>query len=390
MLFGAEGRGIISYGTSIFFFFALLLSFNLGRGFIVQTERSDELRQQYLRTFFLLNIFCILLTCIFGLGFYFSSESAHQFLTLAQLLPLLITSIYYVWSINGNTIFAAVQLTTKQEKVIIITRAVLVMFLVVFYFSGIRSLETFLWCYSVILSGGVVFEWFLLRRYLSGHSKLLDWESLKSLLKQSMWPHVDYVAFNIFGIILILISALYLDKSAVGRVNFTFQFLNIIFLLSTTASLRIKLYVSTVGFGERLVKIKKLLVATLAASLVAACAVIPIMQFLTTHNLLSSFSEVDELYKIAIFSIPGLVAYQFLYPLWLESKLIKLSATANLLSLFASCALSPLIIDRYGERGTVACFSLFHVFVLAGQLYVYWLFKRNMRKTLSQTIAVTL
>lgn len=47
-LFGAEGRGVIGFGTSIVSLFGLLLSFNLGRSFLSQAKSNENLKKKLL------------------------------------------------------------------------------------------------------------------------------------------------------------------------------------------------------------------------------------------------------------------------------------------------------------------------------------------------------
>ncbi len=368
-LFGAEGRGIISYGTSIFASFALITSFNLGRGFIVKTARDENLRKQYLFSFLVLNTLAIALTAILGLLFFWISRSADSILEIHQLFPLMATSVFYVWSINGNEIFAALQLTTKQETIILGTRAAIVAFLVIFYLSNSNDVVTFIWWYAGILGAGVVCEWLVLSGYLKGQT--VKWSYLLSSLKQSFWPHLDYVSFHLFPLVLILICGLYLDKASIGRVNFSIQIINLIFLLSVTASIRIKSYISSVGFRQRLEVIKKLFKVTLLASIVMAIAAIPAIGFLTSRNSFGSFQGVEDLFKIAIFAIPGYIAYQFLLPLWLEDKLVKKAALLNCTNMIIACAFTPWMINTYHEAGALLCFSIFHMGSLIVQLAMF-------------------
>ncbi len=54
-LFGAEGRGIIGFGTSLDSIVGLLLSFNLGRSFLFETKKKGALKQKLLPNFLAIN-----------------------------------------------------------------------------------------------------------------------------------------------------------------------------------------------------------------------------------------------------------------------------------------------------------------------------------------------
>lgn len=59
-LYGAEGRGLIGFGTSIVSLFGLLLSFNLGRSFLFETKSNENLKQKLLPNYLAIHYLLII------------------------------------------------------------------------------------------------------------------------------------------------------------------------------------------------------------------------------------------------------------------------------------------------------------------------------------------
>lgn len=377
-LFGSEGRGIISYGGSIFATLGLFFSFNFGRTFLVETYKQEHLKQNYLISYLVLNLYAFILTCLVGLLFGVMSESAQKILDWKILLSISITSIYYVWNINGNSIFAAFLKTPLQETVILVTRFLMLSFLIVFLFLEIKDLSRFIFFYAVILSGGVLFEIGFLLYVVKPSFELFSRKHLVKTFYGSITPHLDYLAFNSYPLMLVVLSGWYLEKAEIGRVNFALQVINLIFLLSTTANIRVSAYMSDVGIAQRQKQFDKLLRGTLLLSLVAVIAVFFILKFLTKTSYFGSFEGTSELFLIISASVPGYMMYQFYNPIWLEKKVVKHSAYLNLFFLFLTLLISPYFLNQWREIGMACLFSIFHVFLLISQVILFkWHFKKQ-------------
>lgn len=375
-LFGSEGRGIISYGGSIFAILGLFFSFNFGRTFLVETYKSEELKRNYLLSYLVLNFYAFILTCIIGLIFWVSSDSAQKILDLKILFSLAVLSIYYVWNVNGNSLFAAFLKTPLQEIVILVTRFVMLLFLIVFLFFDIEDLGRFTLYYSLILSGGVLFEIGFLLYVVKPSFELFSRRELTKTFFKSLLPHLDFLAFNSYPLMLVVISGWYLEKAGIGRVNFALQVINLIFLLSTTANIRVSAYMSDVGIAQRQSQFNKLFRATLLLSLFAVIAVYFLLRFLTKTTYFGSFEGASQLFLIISLSVPGYMMYQFFNPIWLERKVVKQSAFLNTFFLLLTLLISPYFLNHWGEIGMACLFSIFHIFLLISQLILYkWYFK---------------
>jgi O-antigen/teichoic acid export membrane protein len=375
-LFGSEGRGVISYGSSIFASLGLFFSFNFGRTFLAETHKRETLKQDYLLSYLVLNLYAFILTCIIGLLFWGFSESAQNILDFKILVALAITSVYYVWNINGNSIFAAFLKTPLQETVILVTRFVMLSFLIIFLFFDIKDLSHFVLFYASILSCGVLFEVGFLIYVVRPRFELFSRRELAQTFYKSFLPHLDFLAFNSYPLILVVISGWYLGKSEIGRVNFALQVINLIFLLSTTAHIRVSAYVSDVGIEARLSQFKRLLRATFLLSVGAVIVVYFLLKFLTKTTYFGSFEGASQLFLIVSLSVPGYMLYQFFNPIWLEKRLVKRSAFLNTFFLIVTLAISPFFLKQWGETGMACLFSIFHLFLLISQVILYkWYFK---------------
>lgn len=375
-LFGSEGRGIISYGTSIFATLGLFFSFNFGRTFLVETYKREDLKHDSLLSYLVLNLYAFILTCVIGLIFWASSQSAQKILDFKILISLAITSVYYVWNINGNSIFAAFLKTPLQETVILVTRFVMLAFLIVFLFLDIEDLGRFVLYYSIILSGGVLLEIAFLLYIVKPRFELFSRKKLINTFFKSMLPHLDFLSFNSYPLMLVVISGWFLEKAEIGRVNFALQVINLIFLLSTTANIRVSAYMSDVGIAERKTQFNKLFKGTLLLSLLAIGIVYCLLKFMTKTSYFGSFDGASNLFLIVSLSVPGYMMYQFFNPIWLERKVVKQSAWLNTFFLFLTLIISPYFLRHFGEIGMACLFSIFHIFLLISQLILYkWYFK---------------
>lgn len=376
-LFGSEGRGIISYGTSIFASLGLLFSFNLGRTFLIETNKRESLKKDYLVSYLFLNFYAFLLTLIIGALFWAASESAQKILEPKTIIPLALTSFYYVWLVNGNSIYAAFLKTPLQDTIILTTRFILLSFLISFLAFDIKDLSNFILFYSIILSLGALTEIGVLIYVVQPRLDLLPRKEIVKTFMKSLTPHLDYLAFNCYPLILVVISGWYLEKAQIGRVNFALQIVNLIFLLSTTANIRVSAYMSDVGIFERKKQFNKLFKYTLLASIMAVSVIYFALRIVTKTSYFDSFDGVWKLFLIAAFSIPGYLMYQFFSPLWLEKKRVKESAYLNLFFLVVCISISPYFLKKWNEVGMVSLFSIFHLCLLGSQLVMFKLFYRK-------------
>lgn len=369
-LFGADGRGIISYGTSLFAFFGLLFSFNFGRSFISETVMNEDLKKELLSDHLFLNFISIIITCITALIFWSLSRSAQQILEFKIVLAMIMTSVFYVWSINSNSIFAAFQATHIQERFITIFRVILCLVLLIFYIFKIHDLAIFMLSYSLILSIGAASEIFYLIKKYELVIKVPKISSILPNVKKSLWPHLDYLAFNLFPIILILITGKFLAKSEIGKINFALQFISVIYLLSTVANIRVSSYVSVVGFRAKQEKIKKLFSLTMLFSIVASLCTYLVLKYIINGQRFASFEGTAELFLVLIIAIPGYVFYQFLNPIFLEFKLIKKSAIFNSIALALCILISYMLVSSGDSKHAVTVYSLFYAIVFFNQYYL--------------------
>lgn len=375
-LFGAEGRGVISYGTSLFAFIGLFFSLNLGRAFVDKTKLSSDLKKNLLPTYFHANLIVTVISVILGLVYCMISEGAQKVIKPSYLIPLALTSFFYVWSINGSYFFASFLKNTYQEFIIAVTRFTLVIFLLMFYIFG-HNFEYFLYGYCLILFFGTLLEMTVLLS-LTKTNVFIKISGLKKLLTTQVFAiHLDYLFFNTFPLLLIIISGYFIEKGEIGRVNFVFQLCNLIYLLSTTANIKINSYISHVGFEKSIIQIKKLFIATLGLSLAAGSAVYFFLKNPHVNERLSDFGGSQGFLLISLFSIPGYVLYQFLSPYWLEKNLSHVSCTTNAVAFMSFAFLYYHYLPEYKSLSVIYAYSGFYVAVFFFQLMMYIWYRKN-------------
>ena len=175
-IFGAEGRGAIAYGTSLFAASGILLSCSLGRVFLKQTLQVDELKIKLLSDFISFNIVISVLTIATSLTYWLMSTSAKEILTFSQILGFSAVSFFYVWFHNGHPIFATFSQTNTQDKIIASVRFVLVIFLILSWALKLENIDYFIWFYSVLLFLGSLAEILILKK--NSPYKLFDFKNI--------------------------------------------------------------------------------------------------------------------------------------------------------------------------------------------------------------------
>lgn len=380
-LYGAEGRGIIGYATSLFSIAGLLLSFNLGRGFLAETMNEIPKRKEIIGSFLLLNFILGILASLGGLAYWYFSGEGKVMLTFQQALFFSATSLFYIWTSNGNFFFSSFFKTSLQELVILSVRVCLIIFLVLLAYLKIKDINVFIRWYSMILVAGVLAENILLIFISKGHFRAgLSLEIVRKIVVTSFFHHVDYLAFNLFPLVITVVCAGYLSKSDVGRINFAIQIINIVFLLAVTANIRLMAYIGHGGHRVQMGKFKKLFVYTLGLSIFASIGIYYFLRVALSYFHLGQFEGVSSLFLVSVLAIPGYILYQFLTPIWIEMKVEKRMAVLHSANFVVCIALSPFLLKEYGSMGAMAAFAVFHLGVLLIQLGSF--FKSPLRESL--------
>ena len=369
-LFGADGRGIIGFGTSVFAISGIIFSANLGRTFVALTKKNESLKKRLLRKFLQLNCFLSIAAGIAGLAYWSFSNSAQEILSPLQAACFSLTSIFYVWSINGNAFFASLLATKNQERIILIIRTFLIILLAVLYLLKETSIDYFIIWYSIILFMGSLTEILYLYMHHTPDGNSIITPNTE-ILKDSFFHHFDFLSFNVFPLFLTVLLASYVNKSEVGRFNFALQITNLIFLFSTTANIRLTTYVSDVGYKARLAQFTKLFWATLSLSMFSVLVVSLVLNWVTARLHFEQFRGVEWLFIICGLSIPGYISYQFLSPIWIELHKQKQAATVHGLNFLLFLILSPCVIAKFKVAGAVWLFTLFHCGLILSQGFLY-------------------
>ncbi len=377
-LYGADGRGVIGFGTSLFAVTGIVFSSNLGRAFLSRTKQNEAKKKNELKSFLKLNLFLSVISAVAGVVYWYFSDTARAMLSLQQVLCFSLTSFFYVWSVNGNSFFASFLATKRQENIILGTRLALLFFLVLLFIEKSSSLVSFVAGYSLILFVGVLIEMYFLGKSfgLTGTPFFLSRQAVTVMLKDSFFHHLDHLFFYLFPLILTVLSAAYLSKADVGRFNFVLQMISLVFLFAMTANIRLTAYVSDVGFRARSTQFKKLFWATFAASAVCVPLIGVGFSIAISYFKLQQFEGVQWLFLTCSISVPGYVIYQFFSPIWVELRREKYAAMAHGLNFVFCLSLAPVIMQRYSLQGLVVLFGLFYCGLIAAQFILYRKFIR--------------
>jgi len=374
--FGPEGRGIISYATSIFSSLGLIFSFNLGRTFLIETFQNTEHKKTQLPAYITLNFFFGFLTLLCSFIFWSTINSAQQIVSSHTFYAFCISAFFYVWNINGNAFFAAFLKTYVQEMIIFAIRFLVVLFIVIYSLIAEKHINEFIFIYSTIIAMGVFLEMAYLILYCGERKLDFNFTHFLRAFKKSLIPHLDYLSFNSFPLFVVIISGWFIEKAEIGKVGFAFQIINLIYLLSVTANIRVSAYVSDVGIAQRVTQFKKLFTATLVLSTAVGLFIYYILIHFAASSFLKPFAGVSDLFLITLLSIPGYLTYQLFNPIWLEKGMIKFSAYLNLALLILSLSVSPWFMMTWGAYGVSWIFALFHFGLLVNQIIIFYRFKK--------------
>ncbi len=367
-LYGPEGRGLIAYGTSLVSMFSLFFSFNLGRAFLFEKTKNKKGIDEKLKEYISLNLLLIILTILSVLTFGLLS-SIKDILSANYLILFLIIVPYYLWSVNGTVIFATLNLSYKQELIILSTRIVLVLFLL-YELLAPSKIEFFTLIYGLILGSGALCEMLFLANPFKKITVFLNPVAIVGHVKNSFWSHIDYISFHTFPLILILISGRYLGLKEVGRLNFAIQLVNFIFLFSFVASIRVKSFVAGKGSFFHNEIIKKLFLGTMLLSVGCVALVFIGLRSELYYKNFQLFGDVHTLFIIFSLAIPGYMIYQFLYPISIENDVIKQSALLNALSLFCFLIFALITVPIWQSLSVCLIFSAFYLSSMVIQLFL--------------------
>ena len=367
ILFGAEGRGVIGYGSAIASLCGLLFSFNLGRSFLYETKKNQNLKKNKLPEFLTINYFLMFIASLTALIFFSLNSSAIDIVNFELFLPFLLLTPYYLWTVNGDVFYAAINKTTIQDNIILSYRLVLLITMFFIYVLNINNISTFIYLYAFILFFGVLIEINFLGKSYDGFKHL---GNLKKYISDSKNVHLDYLAFNIFPLVLMIISGFFLKLSDLGKLNFLIQLINFIFIFSNVASIRVKNYVADIGSASRLNSIKKLIFFTLFISLFSIILIFILLNSVYFNETFRSFSNLSIYFFIISISLPGFALYQFSYPILLEYNFINYSMKFNS-AITIIIILSTIPLLKYnGFLGAVISFVLFYSCIFLSQLYL--------------------
>lgn len=367
-LYGSEGRGVIGFGTSLVSVFGLLFSFNLGRTFLSETNKSEYLKEKKLPNFLGITYFLIFVAIIFSGAFWFFYPHAREIIDSSTIFAFLLLMPYFLWSVNGVTIYATLNKTLTQDLIIFIVRLILIALVLLIWFLKIENIKFFLFLYSLTLGLGAMLEIIFLGK---PEINLIKFTKIKKYLSKSKISHLDSLAFNLYPLMLMIMSASFLKLPDLGKLNFVIQLINFIFIFSIVGSIKMKSYVSTSGVFAHRRSIIKLFSLTIAASVFS---VLIVYFFLKSHFFLENFKtfgNVENYFLLVSISIPGYLAYQFLYPALIEYHRMNSSMRANLITFVILVSVSYSMLKLYGLLGACILFATFHLLILISQVFLF-------------------
>lgn len=369
-LFGFSGRGTMAYGMSVFSMFGIIFSFNMGRAFLKVAQTHTSSLNKVLNQVLLINVALMILGIAASIFFWLFVDSAKSNISIKTFLIYSLIIPYCMWTINGPAIYASIEKTFFQDLLILLTRVFILLFGFIFIYFEIKSFNLFIFIYSLILSTGVAVEMLILYDFRLVFIKILNKNEFYALFRDCMPGHLDFIAFNIFPVLLILICGISLQKQEIGEVNYVMQMINFIFIFGYVASLKVKSYTAAVGYKNKSSQILKLVIFTTLSSVITILAIDVLINYGALDFFLPDLRHLTSLFLLGGVSIFGYIAYQFSYPIILESGLIKNFSKLNWINLVILVFASLILVPKFGAQGAVALFSLFHMALLVTSICI--------------------
>lgn len=372
--FGATGRGLIAYATSIFGIIAHLISFNISKGYLIRNKsqpcKTGETLSSSLAWILIATSIGFLLSYIF----WFFNKTLNSSFALTSFLIFSTSIFYHIWNGNGTTFFAAHRLASKHNIIMIINRTAQILFTFFFWLlatrpAGIRFEYGVIFLTLLYISSPLMeFLYLAKTRNLSTSQVKLDTISL--LVKKSITPHLDTLAIHIAPLLITVVSARELNLEKLAAFNLFIQALGLPYMLATISGTRVIEEASARESFSFSTLNKFIIRKTVLYGIAGLVLIAPLtlLFYLDLFKVLDkSLTNLVSPFTITTFSFLGLLLYHNYNPVSILTAQTHKSAVLNGIILLTTITVTPTITNKYGLIGASTMYTSFYLAIGAVQ-----------------------
>lgn len=353
--FGAEGRGTVAATVSLATLIGTLGSLSVGRVIIFRIVQAGMHPQDYHRR---------ALSTILGVFLALSVLSAIAAMVIVRFRPGLVGGLtapylfmavlmvpYFAWAQLGSQLFASLDLLTRQNVILLVNRAMLLLVAVILIAGPGLTLLQFVGVLTLFNLGGVAAECVLLLRSVRPHWR---WDAgvSREVIRDGLLLHIDTVGGFVLASTNVLVLNYFLSPSDVGVYEMASTLIGIFALLPLVVQLRINTIIARDGVDGAWTTQRRLIHRTLlvvAAGALASLVVVP----LGLRWLGRGYEASITVYSLLLLTLPGNALAMLMGPQWIARGYLRtaslLTVATGVLGLTASIVLVP----RLGVRGVV-------------------------------------
>jgi len=353
--FGAEGRGTVAATVSLATLIGTLGSLSVGRVIIFRIVQAGMHPQDYHRR---------ALSTILGVFLALSVLSAIAAMVIVRFRPGLVGGLtapylfmavlmvpYFAWAQLGSQLFASLDLLTRQNVILLVNRAMLLLVAVILIAGPGLTLLQFVGVLTLFNLGGVAAECVLLLRSVRPHWR---WDAgvSREVIRDGLLLHIDTVGGFVLASSNVLVLNYFLSPSDVGVYEMASTLIGIFALLPLVVQLRINTIIARDGVDGAWTTQRRLIHRTLlvvAAGALASLVVVP----LGLRWLGRGYEASITVYSLLLLTLPGNALAMLMGPQWIARGYLRtaslLTVATGVLGLTASIVLVP----RLGVRGVV-------------------------------------
>lgn len=370
-LYGAQGRGVISYGNALFALFAHSLSFNIGRSYLTSLGKKHDEGLEQLKVAIRLNFLLTALAIFSGLGFWLFSSSAKEILSPMAVILFSMTTLSHIWIANGSFFYSASGNYKLQDRTILLSRSVLILLSAVFYILSKAehiSLTKFVFLYCVSIMCISVWEVFKLTSTIKFNFSIPSGElyRFKSLIKSSFLTHIENMTIQVFPLLVTIIAGKLIHLKDIGIFNFLIQVLGILFLGANIAGVRV--VDSLITKTNKKNNLYDTIIKVSAVQVGIFVLILCLFYFDFFKKINDDFSDLTELFLLSSIAVVGYTLYTIVNPLVLFRNLVFFSATNNMIIFILSSISAFYLIQLYYLNGLVIAYVLFFSLIGLSQL----------------------
>lgn len=272
-------------------------------------------------------------------------------LTTPYLLMAVLMVPYFAWAQLGSQLFASLDLLTRQNVILLVNRALLLLVAVALIAGPGLTLRQFVGVLTVFNLGGVAAECFLLLRSVRPQWRW-DASVSREVIRDGLLLHIDTVGGVLLASTNVLVLNYFLSPSDVGVYEMAATLIGIFALLPLVVQLRINTIIARDGVDAAWSTQRRLIQQTLlviAAGALTSLVVVP----LGLRWLGRGYEASAGVYSLLLLTLPGNTLATLMGPQWIARGYLRTASVLTVVTGVAGLAASIILVPRLGVRGVV-------------------------------------